>query len=109
MAILKYITWGVALFFAGTWTIGLFHRPDFRLKSNIVTVLFWWIEIGLVVLGFYSVLHLFWIMPLSVVIPGYFERMEFGTRLYASAGSVFTKSSIPLGIAICILIYLSKT
>lgn len=109
MVVLKYIAWGLAFFFAGTWAIGILHKPEFRLKSNIVTVLFWWIEIGLAGLGFYSVLHLFWIMPLSLVMPGFFERMEVGTRLYARTESIFVKSLIPLGVAVGVLIYLSKT
>jgi len=107
--VLKYIAWGLALFFAGAWTMGVFRKPGgYVAKSIIVTVLFWWIEIGLAVLGFYSVLHLFWLMPLSVIIPGSFESMEVRTRLYSRVGSIFVKSSIPLGVAIGVLIYMSR-
>jgi len=105
--ILKYLTYGFA-FFASFWAVDLFHKPN-RVESVIVAILFWWIAIGLIGLGFYSVLHLFWIMPLAFVIPWYFWQMESRTRLYARIGSIFFKSSILLGTALGALIYLRNT
>ena len=104
MAVLTYIAWGLAFFFAGSWTIGIVM---YRVKSNIVTVLLWWIEIGLAGLGFYSAVHLFWLMPMSVAIPWQLESIEMRTHVYARIGSIFIKSAIPLGVAIAVLVYLS--
>jgi hypothetical protein len=93
--ILKYIAWGLALFFAATWTIGILHKPEFRHKSFIVTILFWWLGIGLAMLGFYNVLYLFWLMPLSIFVPSFLERIQRQKQMDAG---VFSLYSVPFGI-----------
>jgi hypothetical protein len=109
--ILKYMTYVFALFASYGASTGddlrQIPKPD-RMESSIVAILFWWIAIALVGLGFYSVVHLFWIMPLACAIPWYFGRMESHTRLYVRIGSIFAKSSIPVGIVIGALMYLNK-
>lgn len=67
---MSYIVWGLVLFFAGSWTFGFIIRPDFRLKSTMVTLIYWWTFIGLVFLLDLSVYHLLWLMPLALIIPG---------------------------------------
>jgi hypothetical protein len=109
---LKYITHGFT-FLAGVWPSDdicqkPFPKPN-RVESIIVAIIFWWIAIGLIGLGFYSVLHLYWIMPFAFAIPWYFWRMESRTSIYTRIGSILVKSSIPLGFAIGALIYLSNS
>lgn len=108
MEILKYIVWGLTLFFAGSWAFGMFVRPDFRLKCNVVTVIFWWAEIALAALGFYSVFHLLWLMPISLFIPGAVQQAELKKRFaHAPTAVIFAKSAVPVSLALAALIYFS--
>ena len=102
-----YIVWGLVLFFAGSWTFGLVARPDFRLKSTIVTLIYWWGFIGLVFLSGLSVYHLLWLMPLALIIPGVLMQTEISTKLRANVGSIFIKSLFLIGPAVGALLYWS--
>ena len=108
MVILKYIAWGLALFFAGSWTFNLSIRPDLRLKSHVVAIIIWWTEIVLAALGKYSVFHLFWLMPISLYIPQVVQLAEFKRRFaHAPIAVIFVKSAIPVALALAALIYFS--
>lgn len=104
---MTYITWGVVLFFACSWTFGLIVRPDFRLKSTIVTLVYWWTTIGLVALSSTSVFHLLWLMPLALFVPMVIMHAEISTKFHASVGSIFVKSLFVIGPAVTALIYFS--
>ncbi len=104
---MSYIVWGLVLFFAGSWTFGLVVRPDFRLKSTIVTLIYWWAFIGLVFLSDLSVYHLLWLMPLALIIPGVLMQTEISTKLRANVGSIFIKSLFLIGPAVGALLYWS--
>ena len=104
---MSYITWGLVLFFAGSWTIGLIVRPDFRIKSTIVTLIYWWAIIGLVFLSSISVFHLLWLMPLALVIPMILMQTEISTKLQANVASIFVKSLFLIGPAVGALLYWS--
>ena len=69
MEFLRYLVWGLAFFFAIGWTIGWLAKPYGQLKSTVVTILFWWAEILGVLATSVSVLHLLWLMPLSLILP----------------------------------------
>lgn len=77
-----YVVWAAALFFAVSWTLGIAVRPDFRLKSTIVTLVLWWAAIGLAAVTF-SAWHLLWLMPLAVFVPASIMQ-----SMLASAGRV---------------------
>jgi hypothetical protein len=79
----EWITWGVALFFAGSWTFGMLASPEFRLKANVAAVLFWWGSIAFVLLTGASVFHLWWLMPMSLLVTfGALPRTSLGTILF---------------------------
>lgn len=65
----EYATWAVALFFAATWTFGLVMSPRNRNGSNILTVMLWWVAIALAFAGSFSVFHLLWVFPVSLILP----------------------------------------
>ena len=104
---MSYIVWGLVLFFAGSWTFGLIVRPDFRLKSTIVTLIYWWAFIALVFILGISVYHLLWLMLLALFIPMMLMQAEITTKLHANVGSIFIKSLFLIGPAIGALLYWS--
>ena len=65
MTFLHYIVWGAALFFASGWTLALFLRPLH--KAYLAIVIVWWVEI-ICAATFLNVLHLLWLMPLSLFV-----------------------------------------
>jgi hypothetical protein len=69
MEFLRYLVWGLALFFAIGWTLGLLAEPYGQLKGTVVTIIFWWVEILGVVATDVSAFHLLWLMPLSLILP----------------------------------------
>jgi hypothetical protein len=69
MNALGHVAWALSLVFAASWTFGLIIRPDYRLKSTVATVLFWWTRIATVFISELPVFHLLWLMPLSLLIP----------------------------------------
>lgn len=110
MEILKYITWGLALFFAGGWTFGLIVRPIGQLKCNYATVIFWWAEIVLAAFGSFNVFHLLWLLPLTLLIPWEVQKVGLRARLRTgivpeSIMVIFIKSAVPIGVALVALIY----
>src|SRR5262245_3537688 len=108
MTIFSYVVWGAAFFFAGSWTFGLAVRPDFRLKSTIASLIFWWLEIALAIFGLFSHFHLLWLMPLSILLPGAVMQTEIRTSLASSVPTIFLKSSLLIGPTIALLVYFSK-
>lgn len=93
-----YVLWAAVLFFAGSWTLGLLMNPRMRLKSTIVTVLYWWICIGFAATSQFSPWHLLWLMPLSLVVPMLF-------MMTGSVVAIFIASAIIIGPAIGALLY----
>jgi len=106
--VLTYVAWGAAFFFAGSWTFGLLVRPDYRLKSTVASLLLWWLEIGLALLGFYSPLHLFWLMPISLFLPNAYMQAEIRSRLESHLSTILLKSSVIIGPVLGLLIYFSR-
>jgi hypothetical protein len=104
---MAYVAWGLVIFFAASWTFGLIVRPDFRLKSTMVTLIYWWPTIGLIALSSISVYHLFWLMPLALIIPMVLMQAEIATKLRVNVGSIFVKSLFLMGPAVGALIYWS--
>jgi hypothetical protein len=98
-----YIAWGLILFFAGSWAFGLILRPDFRVKSTIAALIYWWIFIGLVILSDLNVYHLLWLMPLTL----FTTMFVMTTNLRAGVTSIFIKSLFLVGPLVSALFYWS--
>jgi hypothetical protein len=94
---IEAIIWIAVLFFSGTWTIGLITQPNMRMKNTIVTVVYWWIEIFLAYQSSYDVVHLLWLMPLSMAVPFLFI-------LTRSVLIMFIQSAVILAPALYFLI-----
>ncbi len=105
MEYLEYIVLGIALFFAGSWTLLLIKRPNSRVRSTIVTVMYWWLAIGLC--GFFSVFHLLWFMPLAAFTPMIIMIGSYKFGYQNSVLSIFIKSLLVLGSALAVLLYWS--
>lgn len=95
-----YVLWAVVLFFACAWTFGLLFNPSMRLRSTIVTVVYWWICIGLAAASQFSPWHLLWLMLLSLVVPMFF-------MMAGSVVRIFVASALLIGPAVGALIYFS--
>jgi hypothetical protein len=106
MRAMEYIVYGIALFFAASWTFAL-SVPRYRLKSNICAIAFWWLEIGLALTGAFSSLHLFWLMPVSFFVSMNSMLIDLGRRGRTSLSSIMLKSTIVIAPAIGALLYLS--
>lgn len=65
---LNYATAAVALFFAGSWTLGVFVNPEFRLKSTVAGLVSWWMLLLAVYGQTFHMLHLWWLFPASMFI-----------------------------------------
>lgn len=95
MDILRWLIYGVALFFAIGWTYALVRRPDFRLKSSLVTVPYWWVGIGLAFTEVMSPFHLLWFMPIALGLPSFVLTSSWRI-LHASTVIHFLISSLVL-------------
>ena len=89
MAYLHWAVLAIALFFAGSWTLAVAFRRDFRLKSTLVTMPFWWAFIACAFTGIINALHLLWLMPLALFVPSFvmmwgIARGGFSTILIAA-------------------------
>ena len=89
MEILHWAVGGLALFFAGSWTLGVAMRPNMRLKSTLVTIALWWALIAGTFAGAINAFHLLWLMPLALVVPSFvmmlgITRGGFPTMLIAA-------------------------
>ncbi len=103
---MRTVLWIAALFFAGSWTFGLLVRPDYRLKSTVVTVAYWWVAIAIVFLAELHPAQLLWLMPLVLVIPAQIMQQ----LLLSSAntvGTIFILSGAVIGPALAVLLYLA--
>ena len=93
------IIWIIVLFFSGAWTFGLITQPNMRWKNFIITVAYWWIEIFLAYQSSYEVIHLLWLMPLSLAVPFVFIT----TNLTRNLLTMFIQSSLILAPTIYFL------
>lgn len=98
------VLWAIALFFAASWLFGLLIRQDLRLKSNVVTVAYWWVEIAIVFFAGLHPAHLLWLMPLALIVPSLIM-----TNLLLSGhntvGTIFVASGFVIGPALALLLY----
>ena len=104
MQIAKYITWAIVMFFSITWTWGFMRSVELRLKSTVVSIVFWWIEILTVMAGAFAVFHLLWLMPLSLFVPVPISNAEILTRPPGSVVRIFVKSALVIAIPFGVLI-----
>jgi hypothetical protein len=96
--IARYFTYAAALFFAGSWTFGVLTRPEFRLKSTVSAIVYWWLFILAAFLGWYSPFHLWWLMPATlIVMTGISGAMMRQFKPY-STSSLIGAAMIPLGL-----------
>jgi len=68
MTYLQYAVWAIAAFFILSWTFALFATPGRMSAPNRCTLISWWACGICAALGFYSVYHLLWLMPLAVIL-----------------------------------------
>ena len=62
---MEYVPLIIGLFFSLSWTYGVFFIGGiYATKSNIFTVIWWWLLFGAVFLMEMSFWHLLWTMPL---------------------------------------------
>ena len=69
MSAFSYVLIAIAAFFAISWTLGVVTRPDYRLKSTLVTLMFWWLSLLISVFDGMSAFHLIWFFPIALIIP----------------------------------------
>jgi hypothetical protein len=108
MKVLTYIAWGVAFFFAGTWTLGVLFNKVHALKSTVATLIYWWAIIGLAFFGLFNPLHFFWLMPLALLLPGAAMQVDLARRMTTSMASILVKSGFVIAPAVGVLIYFSR-
>jgi hypothetical protein len=109
MHLIEYAAVAAALFFAATWALGLALRPEQRLKSTVVTVAYWWLALLLVLGGMFNVLHLVWLFPFALAVPGAIQGNVLRRQLaHPSFRSVFLSSSAILIPTLVALAYLSE-
>lgn len=65
----EYVIWAAAIFFAGSWTLGLVLSPRNRTGGNILTVVLWWIAMVATFIGEFSSMHLLWAFPAALLVP----------------------------------------
>ena len=102
----KAITWGVVLYFAITWTLGVVRHEQYRLKSTVASIALWWIDIILVFFGSFTVYHLSWVMPLTLFVAGSIGTLELFNPP-SSVIRIFVKSFLILAIPVGVLIWWS--
>jgi hypothetical protein len=73
--------------------------PEHRVKSTVVSVIHWWISIAIVVFSGLTVYHLFWIMPLTLVVSVIALNMEM-RRFRVNVGTIFLKVAAVIWTAI---------
>jgi hypothetical protein len=104
--LIPVVLWIVALFFAGGWSFGLIALPDQRVKSTVVSVVYWWVEIATVFLAGLHPAHLLWLMPLALFIPMIVMQSLLLTP-NNTVGRIFVLSGVVLGPALAALFYFS--
>jgi hypothetical protein len=94
---LRVAVWCAALFFSSAWSLGLILDPRQRLKCTVVTVGLWWPLMAFPALGAFSVLHLLWLMPLALLVPGAIQGGHLKrTMMHPSLAYIFTGSLLPV-------------
>ena len=66
MAWLNYATAAIAVFFAGSWTLGVLVNPEFRLKSTVSGIVCWWALLWASYGAVFHILHLWWLFPAAM-------------------------------------------
>ena len=100
---IRIVLWVIAIFFAASWLFGLIVRPDYRMKSTVVTVAYWWLEIAIVYFAGLHPAHLLWLMPLALIVPA----VTMTSMLHRSVGTIFAVSSVVIGPSLALLLYFS--
>lgn len=102
-----YALWVVVFFFSASWTLGLVINPSMRIKSTIVTIVYWWSSIGFALASLFSPWHLLWVMPLALIVPTILMQVEMSSSFRTSVSSIFLKSLFIFAPVVGALIYLS--
>ena len=105
--IVRYFTYATALFFAGAWTFGLLSRPEYRMKSTVAAVFYWWVFIIAAFLGGFSPFHLWWLMPGALILMAGFQGAMMRQFRPFSASSLVGAGMIPLGLCFALAWYAS--
>lgn len=63
---LSYATAAVAIFFAGSWTLGVLTNPEYRLKATVAGLVCWWVLLSASYGAAFHILHLWWLFPASM-------------------------------------------
>lgn len=100
MTAIDYAVLAVALFFAGSWTLGVLIRPNLRLKATIVTIVLWWAEIGTAIFSAMDALHLLWLMPASLFGPSMLAAAQLQRSYRVSMPMIFTVSAALVSAAL---------
>lgn len=85
--------WGVVLFFAISWSVGVIINPQFRVKATLAALMHWWVLIGITLISGVSVFHLLWLMPIAIVICTAVMMVEL-RRVRTRVMSIFAKSAV---------------
>jgi hypothetical protein len=84
---MHFVIYGLAFFFAITWTGALIMIPSNRLICSVVGVFYWWVAIiGSFILDF-NYFHLLWLMPLSLFTSGiimYIQMRWFRPKFWSN-------------------------
>ena len=104
-SVFDWLVFGIAFFFAGSWTFGLSIRPDMRLKSTVVTVILWWPLIASAFLELFPSFALLWLMPLALLIPAFLgmSAVRIGGT---STSAIFILSTLVLIVPYSLTVWL---
>ena len=105
MQALKIIVYVIGLYFAGSWTLGIWGNPQYRLKGTVVGIIFWWVEILLAFTGVISVLHLIWLMPLTLGCSTRLMHSELQITGQATFGRILITTALFVSIFIGLIVY----
>lgn len=106
MDYLRIGIWVITGFLVCTWTFGLATNPRSRLKATVVTVMLWWVLLLFPALGAFSVLHMLWLFPLALIVPGgiqggYVQRtMSHPSLAYLMVGSILPVIGPAIAVAV---------
>ena len=68
MELLSYTPLLISLFFILGWTLGILINSEFRILSNIYSVIWWWIGLIVLIMEGSSFWYLLLIMPLVLIL-----------------------------------------
>jgi hypothetical protein len=102
---IRIAIWGAALFFACTWTIGTYISPRHRMKSTVVSLVYWWAAIAIIAALRLHPAHLIWFMPLTLIHSTCVMGGLLGGGYKVSIASVFIFTGVLAVPALAALIY----